>query len=105
MSLKNNLSNQILRQRHMPERSCIACREKGAKKELIRLVSHAGVVEIDYKGKKAGRGAYLCPIRECWDIGLKGNRLEHALRIEILENRQALIEYGKSLPKKGESQA
>ena len=101
--LKNN--NQIL-QRHVPERSCIACREKGAKRELIRLVSCAGVVEIDHKGKKAGRGAYLCPIRECWDIGLKGNRLEHALRTElILENRQALIEYGKSLPKKGESQA
>jgi predicted RNA-binding protein YlxR (DUF448 family) len=101
--LKNN-SNQILRQRHVPERSCIACREKGAKRELIRLVSRAGVVEIDHKGKEAGRGAYLCPLRECWDIGLKGNRLEHALRTELnLENRQVLVEYGKSLPKKGES--
>jgi len=104
--LKDNLNNQILRQRHVPERSCIACREKGAKRELIRLVSRAGIVEIDHKGKEAGRGAYLCPIRECWDIALKGNRLEHALRTElILENRQALVEYGKSLPKKGESQA
>jgi len=104
--LKNNLNNQLLRQRHVPERSCIACREKGAKRELIRLISRAGAVEIDHKGKEAGRGAYLCPIRECWDIGLKGNRLEHALRIELnLENRQALVEYSKSLPKKGESQA
>ncbi|OGN91305.1 MAG: hypothetical protein A2Z70_03290 [Chloroflexi bacterium RBG_13_48_17] len=104
--MKYNLNNQILRQRHVPERSCIACREKGAKRELIRLISRAGAVEIDHKGKEAGRGAYLCPIRECWDIGLKGNRLEHALRIELnLENRQALVEYSKSLPKKGESQA
>jgi predicted RNA-binding protein YlxR (DUF448 family) len=99
--LKNNLSNQILGQRHVPERSCIACREKRAKRELIRLVSRAGSVEIDHKGKEIGRGAYLCPIRECWDIGLKGNRLEHALQTElILENRQALVEYGKSLPKR-----
>jgi predicted RNA-binding protein YlxR (DUF448 family) len=104
--LKDNLNNQMLRQRHVSERSCIACREKGAKRELIRLVYSAGVVEIDHKGKKAGRGAYLCPIRECWDIALKGNRLEYALRTElILENRQALVEYGKSLPKKGEIQA
>jgi predicted RNA-binding protein YlxR (DUF448 family) len=104
--LKNNLNNEILRQRHIPERSCIACREKRTKRELIRLVCRAGVVEIDHKGKEAGRGAYLCPIRECWDIGLKGNRLEYALQTElILENRQALVEYGKSLPNKGEIQA
>jgi predicted RNA-binding protein YlxR (DUF448 family) len=104
--LKNNLSNQILGQRHVPERSCIACRGKKAKRELIRLVPRAGVVEIDHKGKEAGRGAYICPIRECWDIGLKGNRLEHALRTRLnLENRKALVEYSKSLPKKGESQA
>jgi hypothetical protein len=39
-------------------------------------------------------------------MGLKGNRLEYALRTGlILENRQALVEYGKSLPKKGENQA
>ena len=104
--MENNPNKQILCQRHVPERSCIACREKKAKRNLIRLVCHAGVVEIDHKGKEAGRGVYLCPIRECWDIGLKGNRLEYALRTElILENRQALVEYGKSLPKKGESQA
>jgi predicted RNA-binding protein YlxR (DUF448 family) len=104
--LKNNPNNQILRQRHVPERSCIACREKRAKGKLIRLVCRAGVVEIDHKGKEAGRGVYLCPIRECWDMGLKGNRLAYALRTElILENRKALVEYGKSLPKKGESQA
>ena len=102
--MENNPNKQILYQRHVPERSCIACRGKKAKRNLIRLVCRAGVVEIDHKGKEAGRGVYLCPMRECWDIGLKGNRLEYALRTElILENRQTLVEYGKSLPKKGES--
>jgi predicted RNA-binding protein YlxR (DUF448 family) len=104
--LKNNPNKQILHQRQVPERSCVACREKRAKRKLVRLVCRDGVVKIDDKGKEPGRGAYLCPIRECWDIGLKGNRLEHALRTElILENRQALVEYSKSLPKKGEHQA
>jgi predicted RNA-binding protein YlxR (DUF448 family) len=72
-----------------------------AKRELIRLVGNANAVKIDPKGKEAGRGAYLCPIRECWEAGLKGNRLEHALRVNLtLENRQVLVEYGKSLPKR-----
>jgi len=72
-----------------------------AKRELIRLVGKADAVQIDPKGKEAGRGAYLCPIRECWETGLKGNRLEHALRVKLtLENRRVLAEYGKSLPER-----
>ncbi|MCJ7828704.1 MAG: YlxR family protein [Dehalococcoidia bacterium] len=99
--MKNNTKKQNHRQKHVPERSCIACRGKRAKRELIRLVGNADAVQIDPKGKDAGRGAYLCPIRECWETGLKGNRLEHTLRVKLtLENRQVLVEYGKSLPER-----
>jgi predicted RNA-binding protein YlxR (DUF448 family) len=88
-----------LRHKHIPERSCIVCRGKRAKKELIRLVGSADIVKIDLKGKDAGRGAYLCPIRECWEMGLKGDRLEHALKVKLtLENRRVLVEYGRNLP-------
>ena len=104
--MKSNSKKQIPRQRHMPERSCIACREKRAKRELIRLVFSAGIVEIDLKGKDAGRGVYLCPIRECWETGLKSNRLDYALRAKLTsENRQALVEYGKGLVRKRENQS
>ena len=83
----------------MPQRTCVACRQKRDKKDLIRLVrTDNGAVELDSSGKKAGRGAYLCAKRDCWAEGLKKNRLEHALRIKITaENRQALISYGNSL--------
>jgi len=87
------------RPRHIPQRSCVACRETRAKNELIRLVRSATSVEVDPKGKKAGRGAYLCPKRECWETGLKGNRLEHTLHTRLTpENRQLLLDYGKELP-------
>jgi predicted RNA-binding protein YlxR (DUF448 family) len=100
--MKYNPNKQIPRQRHIPERSCIVCRAKKAKKELIRIVSSAGLTEIDLRGKKAGRGAYLCPIRECWEAGLKSNRLEHALGNKLtLEDRKVLAEYANSLPKRG----
>jgi len=101
--LNSNTKNQITRQRHVPERSCIACRGKKAKRDLIRLICNDGVVEIDLKGKGAGRGIYLCPMRECWETGLKSNRLEHALRANAtVENRLALVEYGQTLPRKRE---
>jgi len=104
--LKGNSKKQIPPQRHTPERSCIACRGKKAKRDLIRLVCSTGIVEIDLKGKSAGRGIYLCPIRECWEAGLKGNRLEHTLRAKLTsENRQALAEYSQSLPRKRENQS
>lgn len=89
------------RPKHVPERTCIACREKRPKWELVRVVgTPQGGLEIDPRGRKAGRGAYLCKRQECWEIGLKGKRLQHALRSEIVsEQRAELIAYSKALPK------
>jgi len=91
--------------KHVPQRTCIACREVKAKRELIRLVrSASGSVEVDSSGKKAGRGVYLCPRLECWQMGLKGGQLEYALRTTISrENRQQLIKYGEDLGKESVS--
>ncbi len=83
--------------RHIPQRTCVACREVRPKQQLIRLVCGIeGGVEVDTGGKMAGRGAYLCRAQECWEIGLiRGGRLEHALRNTIApENREQLIKYG-----------
>ena len=79
----------------------MACRQVRAKQELIRLVRTSdGNIEIDTSGKKAGRGAYLCRGWGCWEVGLKGNRLEHALRSRITQdNREQLINYARDLLK------
>jgi predicted RNA-binding protein YlxR (DUF448 family) len=85
--------------KRVPQRTCIACRRITAKRELIRLVcTVGGSVEVDISGRQAGRGAYLCRARECWEAGLKSGRLEHALRTTITEaNRQQLISCGEDL--------
>jgi hypothetical protein len=49
----------------MPERSCIACRKKGGKGELVRLVDTPSGVIADYNEKLPGRGAYVCPAEVC----------------------------------------
>ena len=76
----------------------MACGEVRPKRELIRLVRVSGGVEVDPSGKKAGRGAYLCPVPDCWQTGLKKGRLEYVLCTTLTEyNREQLIRYGKEL--------
>jgi len=86
--------------KHVPQRTCVACRRVKPKRELVRLVCVAdGSVEVDTSSKKTGRGAYLCQTQECWTIGLKGGRLEHALRTTLTwDNREQLIKYAEGLP-------
>ena len=88
------------RNKHVPQRTCLACRQAKEKKELIRLVRvDNGVVEVDTSARKLGRGAYLCPKKDCWELALKKNRLEYALRIKLSnDNRQILMKYGSNLP-------
>lgn len=85
--------------KHVPQRTCIACRQVEGKRGLVRLVRTESGAEIDTTGKKPGRGAYLHPVRSCWKLVLKGNRIEQALRIRLTEqNRNALLAYVQSLP-------
>ncbi len=51
----------------VPERQCVGCRAKKPKSELIRIVrpSDSETAELDRTGKKAGRGAYICPSADC----------------------------------------
>ncbi len=85
--------------RHVPQRTCIACRKTSAKRELVRLVGiPGGGVQVDLTGKKSGRGAYLCQSGECWDSALKTGRLESALRTSIrLEDKEKLVNYAKGI--------
>lgn len=98
---KDDYISQPLKLKHVPLRTCIACRQAAGKRELIRLISNAGAVEVDIKGRKPGRGVYLCSQQKCWETALKGNRIEFGLRTKLsAENRQALLEYSRSLPGK-----
>ena len=99
--MKNKANKQGIETRHIPERSCVACRDKKNKRDLIRLVCNSESVTVDDLGKMPGRGAYLCSKLECWESGLKQNRLDHALRTRISnENRQRLMDYARSRPVK-----
>ena len=68
----------------VPQRKCVGCGEMKSKKELIRVVrSPEGDISLDQSGKKAGRGAYVCPDKECITKAYKGHRLEKALEKQV----------------------
>ncbi len=68
----------------IPQRQCVGCREMKDKRELIRVVkSPEGEISLDFKGRKPGRGAYLCPNAECLKRARKSRALERAFEAAI----------------------
>lgn len=93
------------RVKHVPQRTCVGCRQVLAKRELVRVVRTAQGVRLDPTGKAAGRGAYVHALRSCWERALKG-ALAHALKTELSdEDREQLMAYATQLPQEeaGES--
>lgn len=73
-------------QKKIPMRQCMGCRDRKAKKELIRVVrTTEGGVCLDFSGKLNGRGAYLCSKAECLKKARKAKSLERSLEVPIPE--------------------
>ncbi|MBE3036345.1 MAG: YlxR family protein, partial [Candidatus Atribacteria bacterium] len=73
-----------MRNLKVPVRTCIGCKGKKTKKEMIRIIrTPDGKIEIDKTGKKSGRGAYLCGNVKCLDIAFRENSLNKSLKQDI----------------------
>ena len=71
-------------QKKIPQRQCMGCRERKAKREMIRVVRGTdGNVSLDFGGKMNGRGAYICPNPECLTKARRSKALERSLEVEI----------------------
>ena len=73
----------------IPMRQCIGCREMKAKKDMIRVLKTASAenerpeIILDATGRKNGRGAYICPNRDCLDLAMKNKGLERSFKMAI----------------------
>lgn len=73
-------------QKKIPQRQCMGCRERKAKRELIRVVRGTdGTVSLDFSGKAPGRGAYICPQMDCLKKALRSKSLDRSLEVTIPE--------------------
>lgn len=85
--------------KRIPMRQCLGCREMKPKPELLRIVrSPEGEVSLDARGKKPGRGAYVCPNAECLRRAVKSRALDRALETkipdEVMERLTEALERG-----------
>ena len=72
--------------RKIPVRQCLGCNEHKPKAELIRVVrSPEGEISLDTRGKKSGRGAYICHDVKCLNKARKSKRIDRALDVTIPE--------------------
>ena len=68
----------------IPQRTCMSCRTKTNKTELIRIVCNKEVqINIDKQGKMEGRGAYICNNINCLEKAIKSKSLERAFKMQI----------------------
>ena len=80
------------RPKHVPERMCVVCRDKGGKRTLTRVVRLSdGTIEIDPTGKKNGRGAYLCDNSACWQRAATTDVLGQGLRATLSSDTRAYL--------------
>ena len=74
------------KQKKIPMRMCVGCREMKEKRSLLRVVkSPEGAISFDRVGKAPGRGAYVCKSKACLERAVKARQLERALETRIDE--------------------
>ena len=81
-----------MKEKKVPMRMCVGCREMKPKKELLRVVrSPEGTVSIDTTGRKPGRGAYVCRSAACLKCAIKQKQLERAFECPLGEETHASL--------------
>lgn len=67
-----------------PQRQCIGCGELKNKKDMIRILkTPEGEFVLDATGRKNGRGAYLCPSKDCLAKAIRSRGLDRSFRMAI----------------------
>ncbi len=81
---KNQKQKKKNKERRVPERTCIACRRKAPKKEMMRFVLDPdGNPQLDPTGRIQGRGANLCSSVECFDQAIENNSFARSWRTKV----------------------
>ena len=64
-------------------RTCIACRAKKEKHELLRIVAKEKVATLDETHKENARGIYLCKDKACINKLLKAKDISKCVKIDV----------------------
>jgi len=79
--------------RACPERTCVGCRQRAAKTDLLRIVAIKDACVPDHRGTLPGRGAYIHPALVCLDQAVRRRAFTRALRAPGALDTNALRQY------------
>ena len=74
-------------------RTCVGCRECVAKSSLLRLVAVGEAIVPDPRARQPGRGAYLHPSPDCFELARRRRAFPRALRQAGALSLDLLAEY------------
>ena len=70
------------RARLCPERTCVGCRQRTAKGDLLRIAVVGDECVADPRGTLPGRGAYLHLDMACYDLAVRRRAFPRAYRTQ-----------------------
>ncbi|MEU8544620.1 YlxR family protein [Streptomyces sp. NPDC048717] len=73
-----------------PERTCVGCRERAAKSDLLRIVMNKDECVPDHRGTLPGRGAYVHPALHCLDLAVRRRAFPRAFKVQGPLDTEAL---------------
>ncbi|WP_405588634.1 YlxR family protein [Streptomyces sp. NBC_01190] len=76
-----------------PERTCVGCRQRAAKNDLLRVVVTGGACVPDLRGTLPGRGAYLHPVLACLDLAVRRRAFARSFRGPVTADSAELRRY------------
>ncbi|WP_084608872.1 MULTISPECIES: YlxR family protein [Thermocrispum] len=101
---------------HQPVRTCVGCRKRGLRSELVRVVALRGRAVVDHRRRLPGRGAWLHPDQRCLTQAIRRKALPRALRVSgqldtgeledsfasgLVSGTQDEEGYGRPVPRRG----
>lgn len=78
---------------HIPLRTCVGCRQKRPKRELVRFVCGSnGELILDPRQILPGRGGYLCADSRCLQLAIKSRAFSRPLKATVRFDAERLKE-------------
>ena len=74
-----------------PIRTCVGCRQRANRAELVRVVSQNNVLSFDRERKLAGRGAWLHLSEGCLELAISRRAFVRGLKLSGQPNATGLI--------------
>jgi predicted RNA-binding protein YlxR (DUF448 family) len=77
----------------VPERTCIGCRARGSRSELLRIVARPPFAIADPAAVLPGRGAWIHRSQQCVDQAVRRRAFGRALRVQTALDPAPVGEY------------